>query len=223
MFNVHELKKYRRRILIPLSLFTLFATSILIVCNVLVAAHKQFVFETPENVPEAPVALVLGTAPTTRFGSTNTYFTSRIHAAKTLFDSGKIRHLIVSGDNRRVDYNEPEAMKTALIRLGIPAEKITCDYAGLRTLDSVVRAREIFGQEKFVVISQAFHCERAVFLARSHDCEAYGFVAPNNPPLYNKVKLWLRERLARVAAVADVLFRRQPKHLGTPIPLGEIR
>lgn len=189
----------------------------IIACNLLVATGEKFVFENPEDVPARQTALVLGTAPTTRSGGINIYFANRIAATKRLFDSGKIERIIVSGDNRTHNYNEPQAMKNALVRLGVPAEKIYCDYAGLRTLDSVIRAREIFGQEKFVVVSQAFHCERAVFLARSRGIEAVGFVAVDNPPLRYKIKLWLRERLARVAAVADILFMRSPKHLGEPV------
>lgn len=206
----------RRCRAVALILFLLVAGTIL-ACNLLVATGEKFVFENPEDVPAMQTALVLGTAPTTRGGGTNIYFANRIAATKKLFDSGKIERIIVSGDNRTHDYNEPQAMKNALVRLGVPAEKIYCDYAGLRTLDSVVRAREIFGQEKFVVVSQAFHCERAVFLARSRGIEAVGFVAVDNPPLRYKIKLWLRERLARVAAVADILFMRSPKHLGEPV------
>lgn len=209
-------KLHSRSVFVPaIFLFALLAGTILL-CNGLVAQNRRYVFENPDNIPAMPTALVLGTAPTTRRGKPNAYFVARIRAAKRLFDSGKIERLLVSGDNRSHDYNEPQAMKNALVQLGIPAEKIHCDYAGLRTLDSVIRAREIFGQERFIVVSQAFHCERAVYLARAHNIEAVGFVAEENPPLYNKIKTWLRERLARVAAVADILFMRSPKHLGKP-------
>ena len=110
-------------------------------------------------------------------------------------------------------------MKNALIKLGIPEEKIHCDYAGLRTLDSVVRAQAVFGQNRFIVVSQAFHCERAIFLARSRGIEAVGFVAEENPYFAYKIKIRLREHLARVAAVADILFMRSPKYLGEPVPI----
>lgn len=190
---------------------------VICLCNLFVAHNQKYVFESIDDVPAISTALVLGTAPTTRGGNPNTYFAHRILAAKRLYDSGKIARILVSGDNRTHNYNEPEAMKNALVRLGVPAEKIYCDNAGLRTLDSVVRAQKIFGQEKFIVVSQAFHCERAVFLARSHGIEAVGFVAKENPPLAYKIKIWLRERLARVAAVADILFMRTPKHLGEPV------
>lgn len=210
-------KLLKRRILLPATLvFLLFAGTVL-VCNLLVSSNGKYVFENPEELPALSTALVLGTAPTTHDGRTNVYFSARIAATKKLFESGKIKRIIVSGDNRTLDYNEPEAMKNELVRLGVPAEKIYCDYAGLCTLDSVVRARKIFGQEKFIVVSQAFHCERAVFLARSRGIDAFGFVAEENPPMSYKVKIWLRERLARVAAVADILLMRAPKHLGEPV------
>lgn len=209
-------KLYSRSVLLSAILLFSVLAGVILFCNWLVGSNRRYVFENPDDVPAMPIALVLGTAPTTRNGNPNTYFAARIRAAKRLFESGKIEHILVSGDNRSHDYNEPKAMKDALVQLGVPAGKIHCDYAGLRTLDSVVRANKIFGQEKFIVVSQAFHCERAVYLARSHGIEAVGFVAEENPPLYNKIKTWLRERLARVAAVIDILFMRSPKHLGEP-------
>ena len=212
-------KIFSRRALIASSIVFLLLAGVILVCNLLVAHNRKYVFETPETVPAMATALVLGTAPTTRGGSANTYFAARIAAAKRLFDSGKIERILVSGDNRRHDYNEPKAMKDALVELGIPEDKIHCDYAGLRTLDSVIRAQAVFGQNRFIVVSQAFHCERAVFLARSRGIEAVGFVAEEHPPLAYKIKIWLRERLARVAAVADILFMRSPKHLGEPVPI----
>ena len=207
------------RFLVPVLAILILLAGTIFACNSLVAQSRKFVFENPEDIPVMPTALVLGTAPTTRDGATNIYFAARIAATKALFDAGKIERILVSGDNRSHDYNEPQAMKDALVARGVPAKKIYCDYAGLRTLDSVVRAKEIFGQEKVVVVSQAFHCERAVFLARSRDIEAIGFVAANNPPLFDKIKLWMRERLARVVAVSDIIFMRSPKHLGDPVSI----
>ncbi len=212
-------KIFSRRLLIASVAVFLLLAGVILVCDLLVEHNRKYVFETPEAVPAMATALVLGTAPTTRGGYANTYFDARIAAAKRLFDSGKIERILVSGDNRSHDYNEPEAMKNALIKLGIPEEKIHCDYAGLRTLDSVVRAQAVFGQNRFIVVSQAFHCERAIFLARSRGIEAVGFVAEENPYFAYKIKIRLREHLARVAAVADILFMRSPKYLGEPVPI----
>lgn len=121
---------------------------------------KPFISSKIENLPNEKVGLLLGTSKTTKNGYKNWYFYHRITAAEELFKSGKIKYIIVSGDNSQKNYNEPEDMKQELISRGIPAERIYEDFAGFRTLDSVVRAKEIFGQESFIVISQKFHNER---------------------------------------------------------------
>ena len=98
-------------------------------------------------------------------GNNNLYFDYRILAAVELYKAGKIKYILISGDNRKKDYNEPEEMKKALIQKGVPAKFIYLDYAGFRTLDSVVRAKEVFGQNQLTIISQRFHNERAIYLA----------------------------------------------------------
>lgn len=130
------------------------------------------VYRDVDKLPSYEVGLLLGTSPSVN-GMNNIFFSTRIEAAKTLYERGKIQHILVSGDNATKSYNEPEAMKKALIKAGIPESAITLDYAGFRTLDSVVRAREIFGQaDGFIIISQPFHVERALFLARANGIEA---------------------------------------------------
>ena len=114
------------------------------------ARHKNFV--NAVNVPYNKVGLVLGTSPKMPSGKPNFYFTSRINAAATLYKSGKVSYLLVSGDNGSRNYDEPTAMRDALIAAGVPAKAIYLDYAGFRTLDSVVRAREIFGQTSITII-----------------------------------------------------------------------
>ena len=90
-----------------------------------------------------------------------------------LYERGKIHHILVSGDNSTAAYNEPEAMRKSLVKAGIPERDITLDYAGFRTLDSVVRASEVFGQGSgFTIISQPFHVERALFIARANHIDA---------------------------------------------------
>lgn len=171
------------------------------------------------SVPQAAVALVLGCSPRLADGRHNLFFGRRIQAAAELYHAGKARALIVSGDNSTKHYDEPTAMKEALIHAGVPAAAIYCDYAGFRTLDSVVRAHAIFGQRQFIIVSQRFHNERAVFLARQHGLVAHGFDAPavsrRTAPTTH-----LREYLARVKAVLDVtLLRTRPKYLGPPIQI----
>jgi len=136
-----------------------------------------FLFNEASKIPESKTAILLGTSKTLSNGMPNAYFENRIKAAVDLYKSGKIKYIIVSGDNSRKDYNEPEDMQLTLMAHGIPEDKIFLDFAGFRTLDSVVRAKEIFGQNKLIIISQKFHNERAVFLARQNGIEAYGYNA----------------------------------------------
>lgn len=180
------------------------------------------VHTTADTVPKSPVGLVLGTSPTFH-GRPNVFYTARIEAAADLYLAGRVRGLIVSGDNSRTEYNEPDAMRADLIAAGVPAEFITCDYAGFRTLDSVIRAREVFGQDDIVIISQPFHAERAVFLAKRLGISASAYAAENPRPRA-WIKVRAREVLARCLAVTDLLRNKGPKFLGpqVPVPLREI-
>lgn len=168
------------------------------------------------DVPETKVALLLGTGKNLNNGMPNAYFYNRIKAASDLYKSGKIQYIIVSGDNSTKDYNEPEDMQMELIKQGIPQEKIILDHAGFRTLDSVVRAKDIFGQTKLVIISQKFHNERAVFLAKENGMEAFGYNA-EDVNKYAGLKTNLREYLAKAKAYWDLLFGVEPKFGGEKI------
>ncbi|MBQ9344136.1 MAG: YdcF family protein [Kiritimatiellae bacterium] len=170
------------------------------------------------NAPEMRAALVLGCARTLLDGSPNVFFSTRIRAAAALWQAGKVSAFIVSGDNHRRDYDEPSEMKAALVAAGVPEDRIVCDYAGFRTLDSVVRAKTVFGLNRLLIVSQPFHLRRAIFLARSHGIDAYGYAAAD---IQARWALWtlLREQPARLLAVIDVLIRRQPHFGGAPVPL----
>ena len=148
-------------------------------------------FNAVEAVPAAPVAVVLGTSARMADGRANLFFLPRMEAAAALFKAGKVKALIVSGDNGTHGYDEPTDMKLALMKLGVPAEKIVCDYAGFRTLDSVVRAKEVFGQQRVIFVSQRFHNARAIYLARAFGMEAYGLDA-KDVPVSLSVKTLLR-------------------------------
>jgi SanA protein len=180
---------------------------------------RPWLYSSVEAVPYHPVGLVLGTAQRLQGGHANPYFTYRINAAAALFHAGKVRHLLVSGDNRTHDYNEPAAMRAALRAAGVPDSCIAEDFAGLRTLDSVVRCQQIFGQNQFIVISQPFHNQRAVFIARQRGAQAVGFNA-SDVSLQLGLKVHVREVAARLKAFLDVfVLHTQPKHLGDPIRL----
>lgn len=169
---------------------------------------------TIEQVPDARAAVVLGCVRILKDGSRNRFYGYRIRAAAELYKAGKVKAIIVSGDNHVKGYDEPSDMKEDLVAAGIPAEKVVCDYAGFRTLDSVVRAKEVFGAERFIVVSQPFHVRRALFLAWGFGCDAYGYAAEDVRGI-NSVMTLLREQLAKIAALMDVVIRRQPKFLGS--------
>ncbi len=178
-----------------------------------------YTFTRVARVPHNRVGLVLGTSNRLRNGSPNPFFNYRIAAAVSLYQQKKIDYLVVSGDNSQKNYNEPEMMKTALVKRGVPANRIYMDYAGLRTLDSVVRCRRIFGQSRFTIISQAFHNQRALFIAQHYGLKAVGFNAEDVTGR-NGLKVQMREMLARVKVFLDLyLLNKQPKHLGEQVEI----
>lgn len=178
----------------------------------------SFISYSVSDLPKVKTAVVLGTNKNLSNGNPNLYFKYRIDAATELYKSGKIESIIVSGDNSVKGYNEPEQMKLDLIANGIPADKIYEDFAGFRTLDSVVRAKEIFGQNKVIFISQKFHNERAVFLAQKFGIEAYGYNA-KDVNKYAGLKTNLREYLAKAKAYLDIWFNIEPKFGGEKIEI----
>ncbi len=193
--------------------------ALLVICDRMVRSEAQgHLFDSVEHVPMNEVGLVLGTTHRGRGGGGNPYFNHRIAAAAELFRAGKVRYLLVSGDNGTLSYNEPREMRRALMNAGIDSSRIVLDFAGFRTLDSVVRAREIFGQQRFTVISQRFHNERAVYLARRMGIEAVGYNA-KDPGTLRGMRVWIRERLARVKVFVDLLAGTGPRYLGDRVPL----
>ena len=132
-------------------------------------------------------------------------------------DAGKVDGILVSGDNGREDYNEPAQMKEDLVALGVPADYITADYAGFRTLDSIYRAEEVFGLHAYTVVSQPFHLERALYLAGQRGQDVIGYAA-YGPAGYWGRRVRAREVLARALAVLDVeVLGREPRFLGEPV------
>lgn len=182
------------------------------------STQKQ-VFQQTDDLPSHDVALVLGTIKLINHRYRNPYFYNRIDAAAELYEKGKVKHFILSGDNHREGYNEPEDMMEALIKKGVPSSAMTLDYAGFRTLDSVVRCQAIFQQKKVTIISQKFHNHRAVFIANKKGLDAVAYNAKEvfRSP-WSKVKL--REYLARLAVVLDLyIWNRQPKFYGEKIDI----
>lgn len=175
-------------------------------------------YDEIDAIPPKKVALLLGTSKRLGDGRTNLYFQYRIEAASALYQAGKIRHIIASGDNRLKSYNEPIDMQKALVERGIPKEAITLDYAGFRTLDSIVRVKEIFSQDDIIIISQAFHNERALFISDFYGIHAIGFNAQDVLVREWQLKMRLREYLACFKAVLDLyILRTQPRFLGEKV------
>jgi len=183
------------------------------------ALADPYISSDPAKLPGVTVALVLGAAPIGPEGGPNRYFVYRLDAAAALYKAGKVKYLLVSGDNSRPDYDEPTAMRAGLIERGVPAEAIYRDFAGFRTWDSVVRVEEVFGQTRLIVVSQRFHLSRAIFLARQQGIEAWGFEARDVARAYSIVTI-LRRYPSALRAYFDVWFDTPPKYAGPRIVIG---
>ena len=206
-----------KRSIAGLACIGIIAAAFLIYANNRVSSSAESrIWTSVEQVPFNLVGVVPGTRPG------GTYFQKRIGAAAELYRAGKVRWLIVSGDNRHVGYNEPREMQKALIAKGVPEEAIYCDYAGFTTLDTVVRAREVFGQTRFTVISQQFQNQRAIYLGQHYGIDAVGFNAGDVPASQQRILGFIREYVARGRAVLDAnLIRRQPHFTGPAIVPGK--
>lgn len=175
------------------------------------------IYSSIRDARPAPVALVLG-AGLYRDGSPTPALYDRVATAVDLYKAGKVKKLLMSGDNRFVNYNEPAAMKTLAVRLGVPAEDIVLDYAGRRTYDSCYRAGAIFDVQQALVVTQRFHLDRALFLCDALGVQAAGVVADRRQ--YAPYRWWeMREMLATAAAWWDVNVRRPVPVLGDKLPI----
>lgn len=200
----------------------IFFTAVILVISLqvsyyIISFHSNgLTFDSVDQIEKHKVGLLLGTSKFLKDGRENLFFKHRIVAAAALYKSNKIEIILISGDNSQITYNEPQDMKNDLILLGVPAEKIHLDYAGFRTLDAIVRAKKIFGQDSFIVISQKFHNERAIFIANHFGVKSIGF---NAKDVSFKIgfKTKVRERLSRIKVFYDILFNVHPKYYGEKI------
>ena len=182
-------------------------------------AVKSFVYNDVGALPKRHAGVLLGTAKYAHVGEINLYYKYRMQATQALWRAQKISYLIVSGDNSTMQYNEPTVMKKDLVELGIPEDRIYEDFAGFRTLDSMIRSKKVFGQERVVVISQRFHVERALFIAHARGIDAIGFCARDVDQAYG-AKTRVREHFARIKLFVDLyLLNKQPKFLGDPVQI----
>ncbi len=191
----------------------------LLLCNFVISSTtKNKTYNNILSIPKNKVGLVLGTSKKLISGQENPYYTHRINATIALFNAAKIDFILVSGDNGSIYYNEPDAFKKDLIKGGVPADKIFLDYAGFRTLDSMVRAKAVFGLDSVTIISQKFHTERAIYIAQKKGLHAIGY---NAKDINGKsgLKVHLREYFARVKVFIDLVLNTQPKFFGDKISI----
>lgn len=184
-----------------------------------VLSTRSKVLDDQQQLQKGRVALVLGTSHRMISGVPNPFFANRIATAAELYRNGKVSHFILSGDNRTRYYNEPMEMKRALMKQGVPPSAITLDHAGLRTLDSIVRCKEIFGQSTIIIITQPFHSYRALFISNYYHMDAVALVA-QEPTQEIAAQVYLREYVARAKAILDLyILGTEPSHLGEKEPL----
>ncbi|QLK60587.1 outer membrane permeability protein SanA [Enterobacteriaceae bacterium Kacie_13] len=181
---------------------------------------QPYIYDEVQSLPHRQVGVVLGTSKYYRTGVINQYYLYRIQGAINAYNSGKVKYLLLSGDNAQQSYNEPSTMRRDLIAAGIPASDIVLDYAGFRTLDSIVRTRKVFDTNDFIIITQRFHCERALFIALHMGIQAQCFAVPSPK---NMLSVRSREIFARLGALTDLyLLKREPRFLGPLIPIPAI-
>jgi len=214
LFNGSLKRKGRLKILLILIL-PVFIFSYLINHHI-DTAYNEKIYSDVNAIPHNHVALLLGTARSYQ-GRLNLYFLTRINAVADLYHAHKIDKIIASGDNSRKGYDEATDMQQALIQKGVKASDIYLDYAGFRTLDSVVRLKKVFNINKVTIISQRTHCQRALFIANNNGIDAIAYTAQDVNHL-GKIRLQIREYLARVKAWLDVfILNKSPKFLGKPV------
>lgn len=175
---------------------------------------EDLLYTSTDNIPYRKTGLLLGTSPLLKSQHENPYFTYRIRAAAELYKAGKIKYILASGQNSSAEYDEPTAMREALIKMGVPDSVIYLDYAGFRTIDSVIRAKEVFGRDEVTIISQPFHNTRALYMAKHYGLNAIAYNAQDIGGA-SGMRQQLRERGARVKLFAELyLMDYSPHFLG---------
>ena len=207
----------KRLLYILLALLVVLTTGIIGSNRAVVNTAKDRMYDDVSAIPFNRVGVLLGTNPKGRKGNPNPFYINRIEACAALYKAGKIERVLVSGDNSRATYDEPTCIKEDLIAAGLPDSVIYLDYAGFRTYDSMVRAKEVFGLSSFTIISQPFHNERALYIATRKGLDVVAFNAPDVHLHRWQIRMIVREWLARTKAVLDVYTGKQPHFLGEPI------
>ena len=193
-------------LLITICSVLLLCLIVIVACNVAVLqACKGKKYDDTASVPHREVGLLLGTSPIGRSGNPNQFFLRRIDATVALWEAGKYDQLLISGGNFPDSFNEPEEMKARLVERGVPADIITLDGKGFRTINSIEKAKELFDGKTVTIISQEFHNERALYLAKVNGLDAIAYNAGNTNSRRWRFQMKCREALARVKAVFENL------------------
>ncbi len=172
-----------------------------------------YIYDELQDLPYRQVGVVLGTAKYYRTGVINQYYRYRIQGALNAYNSGKVNYLLLSGDNALQSYNEPMTMRRDLIKGGVDPADIVLDYAGFRTLDSIVRTRKVFDTNDFIIITQRFHCERALFIALHMGIQAQCYAVPSPKDMWS---VRLREFGARFWRAGGPLYLQTGTALSRP-------
>jgi SanA protein len=207
-----------RRALLRIAIGGTAALALLVVAaNAVVLLGGEGSTTDPGREPHAQVALVLG-AGLDPDGSPSAMLEDRLRATAALYRDGRVDRVLASGDHGRPGYDEPNAMRRELVRLGVPDDDVFTDHAGFATLDSVVRAKRVFNVSSAIVVTQGFHLSRALWLARRAGLTASGLEAGSGAG-YGRhgLKAKVREVFARTKAVGDVVTGAKPKYLGPQV------
>jgi SanA protein len=214
-----KLLKHKRKLLLGFVILIIAGAIAIFTCDRIIEnASSEKIYSDVQAIPYNHVGLLLGTGKLLSNGYENHYYRYRINAAVQLLKSGKIKYLVISGDNSRKEYDEPSDMRADLIAAGIDSSVIYLDYAGFRTFDSIVRLKKIFGQEKVTIISQKFHNQRAIYIAKKEGINAVGYNAQDVGSNYG-FRVQVREKLARVKVFVDMFTGKEPKFLGQQISI----
>ena len=196
-----------KKFLVFVAIIIMMGLIIVIGCQIAVtSAAKGRMYDDVKEIPHREVGLLLGTSPLGRSGRPNQFYLRRLDATVALYNAGKIDRIIISGARRGDDYDEPTEMRNDLVKCGLPDSIFVLDGEGHRTISSIVRTKEVLAEDSVTIISQKFHNERALFLARHNGVDAIAFNAENTSSRRWRLKMVLRESMARVKAVAEAIF-----------------
>lgn len=195
-----------KKLLIFVMIMIAIGLFVVIACQIVVKhAAKGRMYDDLKEIPHREIGLLLGTNPLGRSGRPNQFYLRRIDATVAMYEAGKVDRIIISGARRGDAYDETAAMREALVNRGVPDSILTLDGEGFRTIASIKRAKEVFGADSLTIISQQFHNERALFMAQHNGMDAIAYNAANTSSRRWKVIMTLRECLARVKAVFEVM------------------